>query len=137
MSVQNEGQPVTEVFGDFTPDDFEFFEPSACWVPPCWINVPLVFRAVSDRAKERFIFPMKLEFQADPFARKSVLQQFSTQFFAIYDQARPAGRQWADALWHQFTALENAFADTSSLFKPPMRFVSRSDFERVPLNEVC
>lgn len=135
-NVEEEGQPVSQVFCEFAPEDFEFFEPSACWVPPCWISVPLGFRAVSDRARERFFLPLKLPFQADPFAREGILQQVSTQFFAIYEQAQLAEINWTSFLWQKFTKLQRAFAETANLFQPPMRFVPRSDFEHATLDTI-
>jgi len=134
--VEEEGQSVTEVFGEFTPDDFVFFEPSACWVPPCWISAPLVFRAVSERARAKFMLPLKLSFQADPFARLGILQQISSQFFAIYEQAHPARTAWTSLLWQPFIELQQAFSDRTRLFQPPMKFVAREEFESTTLDVV-
>ncbi len=134
--MDSESQSTQDIFREFRPEDFNFGSPAGSWVPPCWISVPLVFRAVSERAKAVFPMPMKFEFQADPFARKAPSEQFSSQFFPIYEQAQTACGEWSEFLWQQFAALQHAFADTEQVLRPPMRFVPRAEFEKATLDTV-
>ena len=132
MDTDRETEP--KPFKDFAPEDFVFKPVKTTWKPPCWIEVWVNFQAASEAAKKLFLLPMMIDFQVDPFAKRPVEEQLGTQFWQLYDQI--GGGKWQEFLWRQHDSFYQALADKSNLLQRPMKFVSRSQFEKATLDTV-
>jgi hypothetical protein len=124
-----------DIFRTLKPSDFDLHEIRPSWEEPCWIEVSLILRPLTEAAKTKVILPIRYTFKADVFAKRTLRDQMSSQIWSQIDRLRPDALIWANYLYNRYDEFLAGLDDLARHFPSPCTFVPRSAFRSVKIDE--
>lgn len=112
------------------PSTFSFPRPEMRWQPPSRLLfiIPLRFLEGNVWSDDAFVIPV------DMFAEKEISEQLWDRLRApLCSTQSPFRHEWSDKLCSQHEELKLKIAEIPMLFKPPLKYVHRSEFDEVGL----